>query len=294
VTPQGQTVAPSVRSTAVPLTPGRDIGFETRWNAWSELTGVNLSDRRYGLDTRNRSYTMTGGLDRQLTPDVVAGLSLGVQNSSGSGFRELMRSSTDGFTVGPYVAVRLSEHWAIDASFNYSQTKSDAQIVVLSGATTLSAYNGQFSVHGQYTFVDWFLRPKVTVTYTRNVSGERDMHGTLLGLPISFTLPASQSNYGLIEGYQEISRLFDLSNGYYAIPYTELGVHYAFERPNAGQILTGDLANVIPTAWSGSLRQGVRVQLPNAALFEASVGYLSLGAPGLAIWEGKVRFSLGF
>jgi hypothetical protein len=278
----------------VPLTPGRDIGFETRWNAWTELTGVSLSDRRYGLDSKNRSYTMTAGVDYQVTADIVTGLSLGVQKSSGSGFGELMRSSNDGFTLGPYVAVRLSEHWAIDASFNYSQTRSDTQIVVLEGVATTAAYNGQFSVHGQYTVADWFLRPKLTVSYTRNVSGERDMHGTLLGLPISLTLPASQSNYGLIEGYQEISRLFDLSNGYYVIPYLELGLHYAFERPNAGQILTGDLTNVIPTAWSGSLRQGIRLQLPNAALLEASIGYLSFGTPGLDVWEGKLRFSVGF
>jgi hypothetical protein len=120
------------------------------------------------------------------------------------------------------------------------------------------------------------------------------MQGSLFGLPISFTLPASRSNYGVIEGYQEFSRLFDLSNGYYAIPYTELGLHYVFDRPNGGQILTADLTNVIPTAWSGSLRQGLRMQLPNAALLEASVGYLSLGAPGLNIWEGRLRFSLGF
>ena len=290
----GQPVAPHVRSNSVPLTPGRDTAFETRWNAWSELTGVSLSDYRYGLDTRNRSSTATAGLDRQLTPDVVAGFSVGVQKSSGSGFNDLMRSSTDSFNVGPYIAVRVSDHWAIDASFNYSLTKSDVQILVLNGAATLSAYIGQVNLHGQYTFAEWFLRPKLTVSYTRNVSGDRDMSGTLLGLPISFTLPGAQSNYGLIEGYQEISRLFDLSNGYFAIPYTELGLHYAFERANGGLILAGDLTNVIPSAWSGSLRQGVRMQLPNAALIEASVGYLSLGMRGLDIWEGRLQFSFGF
>lgn len=278
----------------MPLTPGRDTGFETRWNAWSELTGVNLSDRRYGLDTKNRSYIATGGLDRQLTPDVVAGFSVGAQSSRGSGFSDFMRSSTEGYTIGPYLAFRLSDNWAIDGSFNYSRTQSDVHVVVLDGGATLQAYSGSVNLHGQYTVGDWFLRPKLSVSYTHNVSSERNLQGALFGLPISLLLPASQSNYGVADAYQEFSRLFDLSHGYYAIPYTELGLHYVFERANGGRILTADFTNVIPTAWSGSLRQGVRMQLPNAALLEASVGYLSLGAPGLNIWEGRLRFSLGF
>jgi hypothetical protein len=201
-----------------------------------------------------------------------------------------MRSSTDGYTIGPYLAVRLSDHWAIDGSFNYSQTRSAVQAAILSGAATLRAYFGSVNLHGQYTVADWFLRPKLSVSYTHNISSERNLQGTLLGLPISLVPPASQSNYGVADAYQEFSRLFELSNGYYAIPYTELGVHYVFERANGGQILTADFTNVIPTAWSGSLRQGIRMQLPNAALLEASVGYLSLGAPGLNIWEGGCDF----
>jgi hypothetical protein len=67
---------------------------------------------------------------------------------------------------------------------------------------------------------------------------------------------------------------------------TELGGHYAFEQPGGRRILTGDLSTVIPTAWSGSVRQGIRMQLPNAALIEASVGLIS-GRDGCG-------FSLGF
>src|SRR5204863_1352825 len=70
-TPRRDTVtvtAVQARDDRVPLTPGRDTGVDTKWNAWSELTGVNLSDRRYGLDTKNCSYSATAGLDRQLAP----------------------------------------------------------------------------------------------------------------------------------------------------------------------------------------------------------------------------------
>jgi outer membrane autotransporter protein len=246
------------------------------------------------LDTKNRTGTLTAGLDRQLTEDVVAGFSLGLQSGKGSGFKDHLQSSTDGFTVGPYIAVRLSPNWAVDASFNYSQNKSNVQVVVLNGAADLRTYSGNIELHGQYTFGEWYVRPKLSVTYSRNVSDERDLQGIFLGLPLSLLLPASRSNYGVAEAYSEVSRLFDLSNGYYMIPYAEFGLHYEFERANGGQILTGELLTVVPAAWTGSVRSGVRMQFPNAALLEASIGYLSFGQPSLDVWEGRLRLSLGF
>jgi hypothetical protein len=132
------------------------------------------------------------------------------------------------------------------------------------------------------------------LTYVHSLNGAGDMRGTLLGKPLSLNLPASVSNDGLAEAFLEASRLFDLSHGYYAIPYGELGLHFAYLRSNGGRILTGDLSSVVPSAWTGSLRSGVRMQLPNNALLEASAGYLSFGQPGRNVWEGRLRFSLGF
>jgi hypothetical protein len=78
------------------------------------------------------------------------------------------------------------------------------------------------------------------------------------------------------------------------IPYLELGLHCQFERAGGGAILTGNLTTAYTGPWAGSLRSGLRVQLPNAALVEASIGYLSFGQNDLDVREGKVRLAVGF
>ena len=86
----------------------------------------------------------------------------------------------------------------------------------------------------------------------------------------------------------------DSDNKRDAHPYPELGVHYAFDRPNNGEKLTGDLRTFISSPWVGSVRSGARMQLPGNALVGASVGYLSFAQNGLDVWEGKLRLSVGF
>ena len=282
------------RDTAVPLTPGRDIGVETVWNAWTEGTFVDLSDRRHGLDNKGRTGTATFGLDRKLTDEIVVGASIGVQKSWSHGFSGFTSAESDGITIGPYVAVRLSPNWAADVSLSYADNQRDARIISLRSQSSLQAYTGSATLHGQYVVNEWYLRPKFTVNYTRNVSGAHDLAGTVLGLPLSLHFPTAISHFGLAEAYGEVSRLFSFPNGVYMIPYLELAVHYAFDRPNNGEMLTGDLRTFIPSAWVGSVRSGARMQLPGNALVEASVGYLSFGQNDLNVWEGKLRLSVGF
>ncbi|MGO4441059.1 hypothetical protein [Rhizobium sp. RAF56] len=78
------------------------------------------------------------------------------------------------------------------------------------------------------------------------------------------------------------------------MPYAEFGVHYEFERPNGGQILTGELTMATPSPWTASVRTGMRALLTNNAQIEASVGYLSFGQNGLNVWDGQLRLSIGF
>jgi len=49
-----------------------------------------------------------------------------------------------------------------------------------------------------------------------------------------------------------------------------------------------------PSAWSFTLRGGLRVLLSNSVSLEAGAGYLSIGQDGLDQYEGMVRVSFGF
>ena len=278
----------------VPLTAGRDLPVNTLWNAWTEVSGTRTTDERYGLSNRNTQGNLTLGLDRQITPDIVAGFSLGAQNNHGSGYHGNLRTDSDGVVLGPYAALRLSPAWAADASFSYTRLSSDAEISVLSGSATVQSYATTLGLSGQYVVNEWFIRPKLSVSYTVNDSDTRNMRGILAGVPIAITLPGGNSDYGLAEAYTEFSRLYALSNGLYLIPYLELGVHYEYKRANDGRIQTGDFSYATPSGWYGSVRTGVRAQLSNNVLLEGGVGYLSLGQNGRDVWEGKVRVSVGF
>jgi hypothetical protein len=66
-------------------------------------------------------------------------------------------------------------------------------------------------------------------------------------------LSSTERHIHVAEAYSEVSRMFSFSNGYYLIPYLELGAHYQVVRPNGGAILTGDLLTAFPSPWSGSL-----------------------------------------
>ena len=87
--------------------------------------GVVVSDQRYGLDMDTELGSVTMGLDRRLGDNVVLGASLTLQNSRTDGFDDLLQAKSTGFTIGPYVAVRLSPQWAIDASLTYGQYDND-------------------------------------------------------------------------------------------------------------------------------------------------------------------------
>ena len=64
-------------------------------------------------------------------------------------FDATWKIDTDGYTLGPYAALRLSSNWAIEATFSYSQSENDQDITVLSVDFTTREYMGTAGVHAQ-------------------------------------------------------------------------------------------------------------------------------------------------
>jgi hypothetical protein len=58
------------------------------------------------MDTQLGSVTI--GLDSRLSENVVLGASLAFQTSRTAGFDDLLQATCSGFSIGPYLAVRLS------------------------------------------------------------------------------------------------------------------------------------------------------------------------------------------
>jgi uncharacterized protein with beta-barrel porin domain len=176
-----QGVAPASQ---VPLTEGRDLGAPTLWNVWAEGSVLGISDERFGLDMETTVGTGTFGIDRRLSDDVVLGVSFSVQNSSTEGFGDFLQVDANGFTVGPYVAVRLSPHWAMDASLTYGHYDNDIELAILGGDYTSRTYGGTVNLHGQYSVGEYLVRPKASVSYTHIDNDGYDLEGSIFGFPI--------------------------------------------------------------------------------------------------------------
>jgi hypothetical protein len=227
---------PATIGGTVPLTPGRDLGVDRPWNAWSETYLGSINDRRYGLDLKSRVVTATFGLDRRVTTDVVTGFSFSIEQGKSTGFGDFLRADTEGFSVGPYVAVRLSPNWAIDAALSYTQTKIDLEIAILNASYISPQYTGSVKLHGQYQVLGGSVRPKLSVNYSHIVSNAYDLQGRIFqGLPferlINIHFPRDSTNLGYSEASVEATRIFSFSNGTQVMPYSELGVRYEFTPP---------------------------------------------------------------
>lgn len=278
----------------VPLTPGRDLPAPSPWNFWWDARFADISDNRYDRDSDTLARSLDMGLDRRITDDLVVGMSFSLEDSSTDAFNGSLDIDTEGFSFGPYAAYRLSKHWAVDASLTYGRYNNDVDLSVLNGDYDSESISGEVSLHGQYKFGAYFVRPKASVSFSHVNSDGYDLSGRILNLPVSVSLPGDSFNYGALDLSTEVSRFFRLPDGQPFLVFAELGAQYEFERPNDGKILTGDLSEETPSPWAFSLRSGFRMLLNDSLQVEATGGYLSFGQDDLDIWEGKLRVSWSF
>lgn len=165
---------------------------------------------------------------------------------------------------------------------------------MLNGSYQSRLWSGNVTAHGQYTFGEYYVRPKVSVSYAHGENDAYDLEGDIIGIPVEVRFPKYDDNYGVMDFSTEFSRIFTLRNGGRLMPYIELGVAYEFERPNDGKILTSDLTWKTTSAWSGNVRVGARALVAENLQIDASAGYLSIGHDDLNVWEGKLQISYGF
>jgi len=255
---------------------------------------IDLSDRRYDRDVDGETSVATFGIDRTIGEGVVAGFSVGFQWSDTTSFDGLVKSETEGFTAGPYLAWRLSDRWAADGSLTYGESESKQKLIVFDGESRSQQYSGSLNIHGQYDLDGPLLRPKGSIFYMHSTGDAYDMRGSLLGRDLTLRFPDSEFDYGMAEASLELSNVFGEEYGHVIMPYGELTARYEFERPQGGEILSANLTVETPQPFLMTLRTGVRALLSQAVLVEIAAGYLSLGQPGLDIWEGKLYVSYRF
>lgn len=291
---QAVTVASISVQSDVPLTPGREFAEEPLWNFWSETRGIYARDRRHDLDNTGFSGSFLAGADREIAEDTVAGISASFESSKSEGFDGNLETHAFGMSVGPYIAHRLSSEWAVEGSLGYMLLNNDLDVVVLEGEYLSHQLSVATAINGQYRYEDWTFRPRFGISYAETFVEDYDLSGAIAGRPVRINVGSDHFGYGEAEISGEASKLVFLSDDLIGMPYGELGMHYAFDRPNDGRILSGNLTYEDTSPVTGTLRGGMRFIYDDSVYFDIGGGYLSLGQNGLNVWEATARISFAF
>lgn len=292
---QGVTVASlSMQSDAVPLTPGREFIEEPLWNFWSEARGIYANDRRHDLDVTAFSGSFLLGVDREIAQDTVAGVSGSFETSRSAGFNDNLVTKAYGVSIGPYIAHRLSPEWAVEGSLGYMLLHNDLEVVVLDGDYLTHQVSAAGAINGQYRYDQWTFRPRFGLSYAETFVEDYDLSGAIGANPVTVNVGSDHFGYGEAELSGEASTLMYLSDDLIGMPYGELGMNYAFLRPNDGKILSGHLTYEDTSPIAGTVRGGMRFVYDDRLFFDVGAGYLSIGQNGLDIWEAKARVSFAF
>ena len=289
-----QSAAQPGRSEA-PITPGRDLLEDTQWNSWVDTSYSRIRDRRDNQDLDGSGGVVLLGADRRVDDAMVAGMMLSLENSRTDAYGGEQQVDVNGFMVGPYMAYQLSPAWSLYANLNLGHFNQDQQLSTLSGSGDVQRYALTLNAQGQYALDDAvYLRPKLLLSYLHSSSEAYELRGAIDGSAIRLRLPESSYNLGGFQPSLEISRQVELADGSVFVPYAELGVNYAFERPDSEPLLVAGSGADDPSRFSGLMRLGARTLIGESSMLDFNSSYQSLGTPGLDVWEAELLFSHAF
>ena len=289
----GDCNAPALEeSRDAPYTAGR-VGLEpTLWNLWTDFTVTTSHDARNALDLKSNATSMSVGGDRV----VADGLALGVQATATQGEAHSRQHNIvtegDGLSVGPYASYRLTDHWSLLGTLDYSQVDRDLEILGLTGRQDIDQYSGNLELQGQYAVESLTLRPRVWVSHMRSETGSFAMKGDLLGLPLNLTAHSTSADYDMAEAGLQADWSHVTSRGDLLVPYLEGTAHYVHARSNG--LAIGDTSESVTSGWSGAARTGLRVLAAENSMLDLNVAYQSLGQSNLDVWEIHFFISHGF
>lgn len=277
--------------TEAPITAGRDLLDDTQWNSWVDTSYTRIRDRRDNQDLNGSGGVVLLGADRRINEAMVAGMMLSLENSRTDAYGGEQQIDVDGFMLGPYISYQLSPAWSLYANANLGHFNQEQQLSTLNGSGDVQRYALTLNAEGQYVVDEVYLRPKILLSYLHSSNEAYKLSGAIEGAAISLRLPEDSYNTGGLQPSLEVSRPIELSNGL-LVPYAEVGVNYAFERPDASTLYLSEFDE--PSRFSGMLRLGARTLIGESSMLDFNSSYQSIGTPGLDVWEAEVLFSHGF
>lgn len=244
------------------------------WQAWMQVGGgstVNsLATGGYNIG----NYGTQIGVQAQVTPKFLLGLSGAWQGSSGtlnSGFS----SSNSSLGLTAYAGWQFDEHWNLSAMAGYS---GGSNVLLNSGFNYYANYmssqwNFQGGLNGYYKVGAVVLAPMVSILYS----------------PIN-SYGYTDSNLVVVPG-QSTALTRGSAGGFISLPldkwqpYVRATIEQDFYAP------TGSAAN---GTTGGTVGAGATVPLNDTIWASIDGGYNSIGRYALSSWSGSARISFRF
>ena len=268
-------LGPRSSSELEPLHSGMAAGDDPLgWQVWAQTGGGQATNTLATGGYSIGSYGAQLGVQKQITPELLLGVSGSWQGSSGTlsgGFAST--NSTFGVTV--YAGWQLDEHWNVSAMAGYS---SGTNSMTNSGFTynanyASSQWSFQGGLNGYYKVGAVVLAPMVSILYS----------------PIN-SYGYTDSNLVVVPG-QSTSLTRGSAGGFISLPldkwqpYIRATIEHDFNAP------TGSGANGYT---GGTIGAGATVPLNDALWASIDAGYNSIGRYALSSWSGSVRLALRF
>ena len=268
-------VGPRSTTELGPMHSGLSAGDDPMgWQVWAQTGGGqatnSLATGGYSIGT----YGAQLGVQKQITPKLLLGVSGSWQGSSGTmsgGFA----STNSTFGVTAYAGWQLDENWNVSAMAGYS---SGTNSMNNSGFTynanfVSSQWSFQGGLNGYYKVGPVVLAPMVSILYS----------------PIN-SYGYTDSNLVVVPG-QTTSLTRGSAGGFLSLPldkwqpYIRATIEQDFNAP------TGSGANGYT---GGTIGAGATVPLSDALWASVDGGYNSIGRYALSSWSGSVRLNLRF
>lgn len=278
----------------VPVTKGRQLVEENKWNIWSDNKFYSNTDDRFDLDSKGTTTNFSVGADRQMTDKLVTGLLISRMGYNISAINDSLINRASGFSAGPYFGYLISPKWATDGSLLLGQLKNNNKISTLDSSYTSDLCSGTLHATGLYQFNQFQLRPQPMVSYSHYHDAAYQFDGVFNNRLITVNRDSQTYNFGFAELKIEGNYTFETKQGAFIQPYITPGIDYVFAQPNDGQVLTGNLSLATISPTTETLTMGMRTLISKVLLLDVSGAYLSFGQSGLSVWEGRLFLSYSF
>ncbi|QGX96759.1 autotransporter outer membrane beta-barrel domain-containing protein (plasmid) [Roseovarius faecimaris] len=248
-----------------------------RWDAWFE---AQYKEFNAGPDSGHFAIAYFGA-DYLLTPDILVGALVQVDDMDDSSAALSSSVSGTGWMAGPYVTARIGPNLYFDGRIAAGTSQNDI--------SPFNTYTDEFSterwmamagITGEFQQGNWMIQPGASLSYFEE---KQFSYVDSVGVVI----PSQVVSLGQIKIGPTVSGQFQTRDGMDYMPYVSLDAIYNFGDTKGVTVTNPDTA--VTDGWRGRVQAGVDFRLRNGASVSLGGSYDGIGRGSLDVWGATLK-----